>query len=284
MTSRLELLADATTRLAVVSDSARLDAQVLLAHVLDCERSALITRENEPVTGAAAGTFHALLARRQRGEPVAYLTGQREFWSLSLRVTPAVLVPRPETELLVELALRRLPAGQTCEVLDLGTGSGAIALALATERPAAHITGCDASAAALAVARSNAQRLSLAQVRLREGDWFEAVPGERFDLVVCNPPYVAAADPHMAALFAEPAAALTPGPTGLEAFERIVPASPAHLREGGWLLLEHGADQTAAVQNLLEHHGFHDVTSHPDASGTPRVTLGSFHSNHQGLP
>jgi len=281
MSGRGELLAGATARLAAVSESARLDAEVLLAHVLGCERSALIAHDSEPVMQAPAAAFETLLARRLRGEPVAYLTGRREFWSLSLSVSPAVLVPRPETELLVELALRLLPAGEPRAVLELGTGSGAIALALATERPTAHITATDASAAALAVARSNAQRLALAQVRFRRGDWFEAVPGERFDLIACNPPYVAAADPHLAALRAEPVAALVAGPIGLEAFERIVPAAPAHLREAGWLLLEHGADQAAAVKNLLERHGFHDVTSHPDYSGASRVTLGSRSSSNR---
>lgn len=284
MTSRIELLADATSQLASVSDSARLDAQVLLAHVLGCARSELITHERVQVPDRQASVFRALLSRRCRGEPVAYLVGTREFWSLTLQVSPAVLVPRPETELLVELALARLPAGESREVLDLGTGSGAIALAVAHERPFARVTGTDVSAAAITVARANAQRLDLLRIRFCPGGWFDAVPGERFDLVICNPPYVAAGDPHLATLAAEPFNALCPGPTGLEAFEHIIPEAPAHLREGGWLLLEHGADQAAAVQNLLERHGFHDVTSHPDASGTLRVTLGSFHSNLQGLP
>ena len=279
MSSRGELLARAAAQLAAVSASARLDAEVLLAHVLDCERSALIAHPAQAVADAPATAFHSLLLRRQRGEPVAYLTGRREFWSLSLALTPAVLVPRPETEVLVELALARLPAGEPSAVLDLGTGSGAIALALATERPTAHITATDVSSAALAVARANAQRLGLAQLRFRQGDWFKAVSSERFDLVVCNPPYVAATDPHLATLHAEPATALVAGATGLEAFERVVPAAREHLREDGWLLLEHGADQAAAVKNLLERHGFHDVTSHPDYSGTPRVTLGSHSSN-----
>lgn len=278
MTSRLELLADATTQLACISDSARLDAQVLLAHVLGCTRTELITHDQAQVPDEQASRFRTLLAERIRGVPVAYLVGSREFWSLSLLVTPSVLVPRPDTELLVELALARLPRNDSPEVLDLGTGSGAIALAVAAERPAARVTGTDVSVQAIEVARENARRLDLSRVRFRAGDWFGAVPGERFDLVVCNPPYVAAGDPHLAALAAEPFKALSPGTTGLEDFGRIIPAAPAHLRESGWLLLEHGADQAAAVQNLLEHHGFLDVTSHPDASGTPRVTLGSFNS------
>ncbi len=282
MMRRRDLIARAAAQLLACSSSPRLDAELLLAHVLGLDRTAIRTGDAIEVAPPAAQSFDALLARRRAGEPIAYLLGVREFWSLPLRVTPAVLVPRPETELLVELALARLPRGQASRVLDLGTGSGAIALAIARERPDARVFATDVSPAALEVAQRNAREHGLQRVEFRQGDWFGAIRGERFDLIACNPPYVAADDAHLPALAAEPRGALIPGPTGLEAHERIIPAAPGHLRPGGWLLLEHGAEQAAAVQNLLERHGFHDVTSHPDYSGIPRVTLGSLSSHMQG--
>jgi release factor glutamine methyltransferase len=208
---------------------------------------------------------------------VAYLTGRREFWSLQLSVNPAVLVPRPETELLVELALERLPVDSRRAVLDLGTGSGAIALALAHERPRAALTGTDLSGAALAVARANARALGLERIEWLAGGWFGAVPGRRFDLIVSNPPYVAAGDPALAELAAEPALALTPGPGGLEALGAIAAGAAGFLNPGGCLLLEHGATQAAAVAALLARHGFGGIATRPDAAGLPRVTHGTFH-------
>jgi release factor glutamine methyltransferase len=203
----------------------------------------------------------------------------KEFWSLSLQVTPAVLVPRPDTEVLVEQALRLLPAHSAGRVLDLGTGSGAIALAIATERPQAAVTGTDLSEAALAVAAANGARLGLSRIRWQAGFWFAAVPGERFDLIVSNPPYVAANDPHLQALTAEPRGALSAGPDGLDAYEVIIPAARDYLTATGWIALEHGASQAPEIQNLLEVNGFYNVRSHPDYSGALRVTLGSLHSN-----
>jgi release factor glutamine methyltransferase len=201
---------------------------------------------------------------------------------LDLQVTPHVLVPRPETELIVERALQLVPEAEERSVLDLGTGSGAIALSIATDRPRAHVTGSDVSASALNVARANAKRLGLKHIEWQLCSWFDALGGRRFDLIACNPPYVAAADPHLAALHAEPPLALTPGTTGLEAYQAIIPAAAEHLTARGWLVFEHGATQAPAIANMLEHQGFHNVTSHRDYAGRPRMTLASLHPSTQG--
>jgi release factor glutamine methyltransferase len=260
------------------SDSARLDAEMLLAKILGLPRSGLIARGDEPVAIEHERAYASLIDERLRGAPVAYLTGTREFWSLPLRVTPAVLVPRPETEILVDLALQRLPRDRWNSVLDLGTGSGAIALAIASERPSSRVTGVDISPPALEVARQNSRELGLAHVDWRLGSWFAPVSGERFDMIVANPPYVAADDPALERLQAEPAIALCVGPTGLEALSAIAGAAAAHLLKEGWLILEHGSDQAPAVARLLERHGFARISSHLDFSGKPRVTLGTLHS------
>jgi release factor glutamine methyltransferase len=275
-----EVLRRAVGALADRSESPELDAEVLLASVLGVARSALIVRGADPVPGDALRAFGDMIDRRLRGTPVAYLTGTREFWSLPLKVTPAVLVPRPETEILVEQALRLLPASEHRAVLDLGTGSGAVALAVASERPSVRVTGVDISPAALGVARANSRALAVGNVAWRLGSWFDAVPGERFDVVVANPPYVATGDPALAALAAEPALALDGGPSGLEAIEAIVQKAASHLERSGWLLLEHGSSQHRDVAVLLEQHGFRDVRSEDDYSGRPRVTLGTIHSPH----
>ena len=210
-----------------------------------------------------------MTARRAAGEPVAYILGRKEFYGLELAVNPAVLIPRPETELLVELALQKDFAG----AVDLGTGSGAIALALKRERPAARIVAVEASAAALVVAKRNAVRHGL-EIELRHGRWLEAVDGELFDLIICNPPYVAAGDPHLEALRHEPQSALVAGADGLDAIREIVRAAPAHLLRGGRLLIEHGAGQDAAVRKLLVTQGLEEVSSWPDLAGIPRVSGG----------
>jgi release factor glutamine methyltransferase len=263
------------------SDSPRLDAELLLCKVLRISRSALIVRAADSIAATSRHAYEDLIAQRAQGAPVAYLTGTREFWSLELTVTPNVLVPRPETETLVELALELLTEDQPHSVLDLGTGSGAIALAIAKERPRVRMTGIDISEPALSVAAANAQKLGLPHIRWRLGSWFDGVPGERFDLIVANPPYVASNDPALGCLAAEPAIALTSGPTGLEALSHIVDCAAAHLNSHGWLLLEHGSAQAEDVAGMLEHRSFARIRSHADYSGKTRVTLGTVYSPPQ---
>jgi release factor glutamine methyltransferase len=261
------------------SESPRLDAELLLATLLGLPRSALIARGNEPVALNDENAYAQLIAKRAGGVPIAYLTGSREFWSLPLKVSPAVLVPRPETEILVERALALLSPDAVCSVLDLGTGSGAIALSLAHERPQWAITAVDRSAAALEVAAQNAQSLKLSQVRWRLGSWFDPVPAERFHLIVANPPYIAANDPALTTLRAEPAAALIAGPSGLEALSIIIARAPMHLHALGWLALEHGITQAPDVTRLLQAQGFDSIRTYSDFSGRPRITLG-VHTQH----
>lgn len=252
------------------------DAEHLLLHVLARPRSWLFAHADDAVTATEAAGFRALVERRAQGEPVAYLTGSRGFWTLELAVTPATLVPRPDTELLVELALARLPADADARVADLGTGSGAIALAIAKERPLAQMVATDASAAALEVAQGNARRNGLGNVAFRAGSWLAPLAGERFDLVASNPPYIAEGDPHLSQgdLRFEPAMALSSGVDGLDDIRTIVKAAPAYLRPGGWLLLEHGWDQGDAVRALLLDAGFVEATTERDLEGRDRVTLG----------
>ncbi len=256
--------------------TAALEAAVLLAHVLGTTRSQLIADPGAPVDAAAAPRYAALIERRALGEPAAYLTGRREFWSLELAVSPAVLVPRPETELLVERALA-LQGSERARVVDLGTGSGAVALALAFERPHWRVTATDVSSEALAVARTNAARLGL-ELQLLQGSWFAPLAGARFDLVVSNPPYVAAGDPALAsaALAHEPRLALTPGGDALACLRLIVRGAGQHLLPGGWLLLEHGTDQGAAVRHELVLAGYRYVRSHRDLGGHERATEGQY--------
>lgn len=270
-----EALADAAAALAPVSPTARLDADVLLQHVLGRDRAWLRTHDDAALEAAAQARFAALLARRRRGEPVAYLTGRRGFWSLELDVSPATLIPRPETELLVEWALELLPRPAAAAVLDLGTGSGAIALAVKQERPACTVTGVDASPEALALARHNGARLGLA-VHWQHSDWFAALAGQRFALVLANPPYIAEDDPHLTQgdLCFEPRQALVAGEQGLAALRQIAAQAPVHLEPGGWLLLEHGHDQGAAVRALLTQQGFAQVATRRDLGGRERVTGG----------
>jgi release factor glutamine methyltransferase len=262
--------------LAPYSGERRRDAEILLAACLGVPRASLLARPEADVALEAAERFAALVERCLRGEPIAYLTGEKEFWSLPLRVTPDVLVPRPDTETVVQaaLAVGRPEAGY--RVLDLGTGSGAIALALAHERPQWRVTASDASAAALAVARDNAARLGLARIEFLFGNWYQAVGGRRFDLIVSNPPYIAAGDPALSApeLNFEPRAALVAGATGLEALGIIIDEAPRHLGNRGQLALEHGFDQAAAVRNLLADAGFSNIRSYRDLAGHERVTAG----------
>jgi len=250
-----------------------LDAELLLALAAGLSRARLRSHPESAVEGPAAAHYLGLIERRAGGEPLAYLTGWREFWSLRLGVSPAVLVPRPETELLVEraLALRTALEGR---VADLGTGSGAIALALAHERPQWQVLATDISAPALEVARANARQLGLTAVEFRQGSWFSPLAGLRFDLIVSNPPYVAARDPVMSAgaLAREPRIALTPGDDALASLREIARGAPQHLVPGGWLLLEHGAAQGAQVRHELVLAGFGSVRSHSDLAGHERMT------------
>lgn len=258
------------------SPSPRLDAEVLAMHVIGLTRAQLITHGEQPLSVSQEQSLRELLTGRARGEPVAYLTGRREFWSLPLHITPAVLIPRPETELLVEHALTHIPPGAALNIADLGTGSGAIALALAHERPHCRIVATDASPAALAVARANAQRLGLSAIELRAGEWFAPLTGMRFDVIVANPPYVAENDPHLGEgdVRFEPRGALASGPDGLDAIRRIARDAPTHLQPGGRLLIEHGADQRRAVTEILAARGFVDIGTVRDLADRDRVTSG----------
>lgn len=266
-------------RQATAAGLERLDAQMLLLHALGRsphDRAWLIAHDSDLLPPGAATHWQTLLQRRQGGEPVAYLLGEKEFGGLSLQVDARVLVPRPDTEVLVEWALDALPApcdARPARMLDLGTGSGAIALTVASRRPDAQVTATDASADALAVAQANARRLNLG-VRFARGGWLAAVPGERFDVIASNPPYIADNDPHLAALRHEPRSALTSGADGLDDIRAIVAGAPGHLHAGGWLLLEHGHDQAAAVRALLQALGFEAVGSRRDLAGIDRCSGG----------
>jgi release factor glutamine methyltransferase len=271
----------ATVRRALAqSGLVPLDAQVLLAHVLGKDRAWLVAHRDDALARDRSDAFLALAHRRRDGEPVAYLTGVREFWGLALQVSPAVLIPRPETETLVELALARLPKEREVRVLDLGTGSGAIALAIARERPRATILATDVSADALDVARENARRLGIVNVEFAQADWYDGVAstwrGAPFDLIASNPPYVVAADPHLGEgdVRFEPDLALTPGDDGLAAIMRIVAGACARLAGAGTLVVEHGYDQADAVRALFLAAGLEEIVGARDLAGVPRVVAG----------
>lgn len=257
------------------SSSARLDAELLLSAALGKSRSYLHTWPERIVSSEAADTYAAWLERRRAGEPVAYILGHQGFWKLDLEVAPHTLIPRPDTELLVEAALELLPAS-AAQVLDLGTGTGAIALALASECPAWQVTAVDRVEEAVALAERNRQRLHLANVQVRTSHWFDALGGERFDLIISNPPYIASEDPHLSAgdVRFEPSSALVAGADGLDDLRLIIARAPQHLMAGGWLLLEHGYDQASAVRELLTASGFSDVGSRRDLGGHERISLG----------
>lgn len=267
------MLAAATDRLGE-----RVDAELLLLHLLQQPRSWLFAHADDVPDMDVQTAYAALVERRAAGEPVAYITGRRGFWSLDLEVSPVTLIPRPETELLVELALQRLPPVTVCSVADLGTGSGAIALAIARERPHARVVATDASAAALAVAQRNAQRHAIGNVAFVHGDWLAPLAGQHFDLIVSNPPYIEAADPHLMQgdLRHEPASALASGPDGLDDIRRIVRDARAHLHPGGWLLFEHGWNQGAAARALLAESGYTEVFTAQDLESRDRVSGGSY--------
>jgi len=272
-----QALATALQQLTEQSDTARVDAEVLLAHVLHKTRTWLHTWPEQQLSEDQLARFQQLLSRRARGEPVAHLVGRQDFWSLTLQVTADTLIPRPETERLVELALARIPPQATWRIADLGTGSGAIALALAKERPNCMIIATDQSAAALAVATNNARSNQLGNVQFRQGDWFEALHDDTgFELIVSNPPYIKETDPHLQQgdVRFEPAGALQAGHTGLDDLQHIIQAALAYLEPGGWLLLEHGYDQGAAVLQLLAQAGYEQITDYTDLAGLPRIAEG----------
>ncbi len=273
-----QALEEATSILGAQPDgSSQLEAAVLLCHLLEKPRSHLYAWPEKRLSNTQYQAYRALLERRRKGEPIAYITGRREFWSLELEVTPATLIPRPDTELLVELALTHIPQKSHCRIVDLGTGSGAIALAIAGERPDCEIHATDRSSTALAVARKNGEKLGFANVHFHLGSWFEALPvHDRFRLILSNPPYIPNNDPHLAQgdLSSEPREALAAGHDGLDDIRKITTAAHNHLLPGGWLLLEHGFDQAAAVQALLLEAGLTEVLSHRDLAGHERITEG----------
>ena len=281
--------------------TARIEVQCLLQAVLRVNRAYLLTYPERILTADEQRRYAALFARRLNGEPIAYLLGEREFFGLNCKVTPATLIPRPDTELLVELALQRIPrpllyplgcagaggrqAGRGFRVLDMGTGSGAIALAIAHERTDVEVVAVDASEAALEVARDNVRCLNLANVRLLHSDWFSALTDERFDLIVSNPPYIAADDVHLSQgdVRFEPMRALASGKDGLDDIRRIVVRAQDYLNAGGWLMFEHGYDQAERVRQLMQQAGFAGVSSVRDLSGIERVTMGRAVFSNSGM-
>ncbi len=266
------MLREAAARIG--GESARVDAELLLGFVLGRDRAWLMVHGDAECGNIELLRFGELVARRAAGEPVAYLLGRRGFWTLDLAVAPGVLIPRPETELLVEFALARIARDAPAAVLDLGTGSGAIALAVAAERPRADVMAVDASTDALAIAHANAARLGLSRVAFLHGDWYAPLAGRRFDVVLANPPYIAEDDPHLARgdLRFEPRDALASGADGLDAIRRIAAHAPAHLAPGGHVAIEHGFAQAAAVRALLRAAGLHDAASIRDLAGHERIT------------
>jgi release factor glutamine methyltransferase len=271
----LSCLRAAQAALSTISQTPALDAELLLAYVLGRERSYLHAHPEALLSEPQNQRYGIILERRARGEPVAYILGVKEFWSLPLRVTPDVLIPRPETELLVELALARIPQHEPLRIADLGTGSGAIAFAIATERPECRVIATDVSQAALAVAADSARRLGLTNIRFLNGDWFSPLRG-RFHLIVSNPPYVDADDPDLedALLQFEPPEALISAAGGLADLQIIAERAGAFLHPDGWLIVEHGHDQGARVRDLFERHGLQEVETHRDLAGNERTTLG----------
>jgi release factor glutamine methyltransferase len=266
-----------TVRRALVqSGLVPIDAQVLLAHAAGRDRAWLVAHATDPLDATTLDAFFQLARRRRDGEPVAYLVGRREFWGLDVAVDARVLIPRPETETLVEAALARIPSDRAARVLDLGTGSGAIALAIARERPAAHVVAVEASAGALTLARENVARLGARNVSVVAGDWYDGLDETAFDVIVSNPPYVAPLDPHLGEgdLPHEPQQALVAPPDGLSALRVVVGGARERLLARGWLLVEHGHDQADAVRDLLAHAGFAGLVALRDLAGIPRVAAG----------
>jgi len=270
-----EAVADAAGQLDMVSDSARLEAELLVARSINMPRSYLFAHPEDTLDESALDRLDASLERRLGGEPMAYITGVKEFWSLELMVSPATLVPRPETELIVDLALREIPRRADWKILDLGTGSGAIAVAIASERRLCHVTATDTSAGAISIARQNVRQLELANVTCLEGDWTEPVKDQLFDVIASNPPYVRDGDAALESLEAEPMVALLGGADGLDHYRKLASDCKAIIRPGGRLLLEHGIDQQQAIADILTQCGWQGVQCHNDYSGNPRAVTAS---------
>lgn len=270
------LLDSAATRLSNISDTPHLDAEVLLCHCLSKNRAYLRAwPEHQPDETQSLQFWH-LIERRCQGEPIAYLTGQREFWSRSFKVSPDVLIPRPDSELLIELSLLLLPSNQTCKIIDLGTGSGILAITLAAERPLATVIATDISSAALNIAKINAESLAVDNVRFLLSNWFDCVTDKNFDLVISNPPYIAIDDPHLEQgdVRFEPDSALISDEAGLKDIRILAEQARHHLKLNGQLLIEHGYTQQTQVQSILKSLNYAQVQTHPDLSGNPRVTSG----------
>lgn len=272
------LLDQAYQQLAAVSDSALLDAEVLLCHCLHKNRSFIRAWPEHQLTDQQAAEFLALIAQRQQGVPVAYLTGEREFWSRSFKVNPDVLIPRPDSELLIELSLDLLPATQANKIIDLGTGSGILGITLAAERPRSKVIACDLSPTALCTAQDNAQQLQIDNVRFLASNWFSAITDRDFDLVISNPPYIDQHDPHLQQgdVRFEPDSALISAENGLQDIRLLADQARQHLKPGGYLLIEHGYDQQTAVQALFKRFNYQQITTHRDYAGNPRVTSGQW--------
>lgn len=274
------LLAAAAQQLATTSETALLDAEVLLCHCLNKNRSFLRAWPEHQPTVEQAKHFLALIEQRQQGMPVAYLTGIREFWSRSFSVSPDVLIPRPDSELLIELSLERLPSDRSCKIIDLGTGSGILAITLAAERPSATVIATDISAAALSMAQQNAKQLNTDNVRFLLSHWFDTVADTDFDLIISNPPYIADNDPHLGQgdVRFEPKTALISDEQGLKDIRLLAEQARRHLKHNGHLLIEHGYNQQAQVQAIFKNFNYRQVTTHNDLSGNPRVTSGLWNS------
>jgi release factor glutamine methyltransferase len=276
VTTIKQTLGAARQRLQSSSASPAVDASVLLCHVLDCAASHLVAWPDKELTPAQQSQFAELLDQRAQGRPVAYITGEKEFWSLSLRVSPAVLIPRPETETLVEFVLETFSGRETLDVADLGTGSGAIACALAREHSGWNVVATDASAPALEIARTNASCSELRNIRFQQGDWFDALDDLKFDVIISNPPYVADDDPHLERgdLRFEPVGALAAGERGMDAISHLAREANRFLKPGGWLVVEHGYDQKQAVYDCFDQAGFDGIVQRSDLAGIPRMTAG----------
>lgn len=271
-----QLIKIASQQLEFISDSPRLDVEVLLAHSLQKNRTWLATWSDKALSQNEIDAFNTLLKKRQQGEPIAHITGSREFWSLDIKVNKNTLIPRPETELMVEQILQLYPQEPALQLLDLGTGSGAIALALASERPNWHITATDKSSAALQVAKHNAQRLKLKNIEFLNGSWFEPLQGMQFDIIASNPPYIAEHDPHLSQgdVRFEPVSALAAGVDGLNDIRHICQQAQGHMKAQAMLIIEHGFEQKTDLQHIFMNSGYKTIRQIEDLAGNPRLTSG----------